>query len=183
METENRTVLFQLLSTLLQYPDDTFLSTLADIEKGAGKLSSEEWKTAVAAFLLYLKTYPPLRLQEDFTAAFDMNPSTTLNMTWHAYGDNEKRAEALARLQRIYDAAGWERMTGDLPDYLPLMLEFLSVCPEPEDLGKIWESFNGIHPLIERLESTAPAYAVLLKPLAGMAARMKSKKGNSSAVS
>lgn len=176
METGNRSVWFRLLSALLQYPDDALLRRLADMEAEAETLSSTESRAAIDAFLSYLKKTPPIRLRENYTAIFDMNPATTLNLTWHVYGDSEKRADALAGLQRVYDGAGWERITGELPDYLPLMLEFLSICPEPKDTGRIRDALNGIHPLIKRLESTAPAYVALIRSIAGMAKKHRGQE-------
>jgi nitrate reductase delta subunit len=93
-----------------------------------------------------------------------------MNMTYHAYGDNEKRATALAHLQHNYERSGWERITGELPDYLPMMLEFLSICPHPVHAAPVWECLRGMRPLVERLEKNEPIYAALLQPIVSMAA-------------
>jgi len=95
---------------------------------------------------------------------------TTLNLTYHAYGDNEKRAAALARLQHLYDQAGWERTDGELPDYLPLLLEFLAIHPWPETALPVWQCLHATQNLVAGLEKSAPAYAMLLRPLARLAA-------------
>jgi nitrate reductase delta subunit len=98
-----------------------------------------------------------------------MNSATTMNITYHAYGDNEKRAAALAHLQHNYEQAGWERITGELPDYLPMMLEFLSICPHPEYAAPVWQCLQSMQPLVKRLEKNEPIYAVLLQPIVNMA--------------
>ena len=85
-----------------------------------------------------------------------------MNMTYHAFGDNEKRAAALAHLQHNYEQAGWQRITGELPDYLPLMLEFLSICPDPKHTAPVWQCLRGMQPLVERLEKKEPIYACLV---------------------
>ncbi|MCF8050228.1 MAG: nitrate reductase molybdenum cofactor assembly chaperone [Desulfobacterales bacterium] len=159
----------RLLSVLLHYPDDDLLGHLDEIAAAAGLVPEEDIQTAAEGFLSYLGAHPPIRLQENFTAAFDMRPETTLNLTYHAFGDNEKRAAALARLQHVYDQAGWERTTGELPDYLPLMLEFLSIQPRPESVLPVWQCLRATAALAAGLEKTAPVYAALLRPLAGAA--------------
>ncbi len=122
---DHHTDALQVLSVLLHYPDEDLLNGLAEIESLAANLPLSETKPAIQAFIGELKTQPLIRVQERYTAVFDMDPATTLNITYHAFGDNEKRAAALANLQHNYAQAGWIRVTGELPDYLPLMLEFL----------------------------------------------------------
>lgn len=160
----------RLLSVLLHYPDNDLLGRLDEIAAAAGRLPDGEIKTAVHGFLAYLGGHAAIQLQENFTAAFDLRPATTLNLTYHAYGDNEKRAAALARLQHLYDQSGWERITGELPDYLPLLLEFLAIHPRPETARPVWQCLHATETLVAGLEKSAPAYATLLRPLVRMAA-------------
>ncbi len=159
----------QVLSVLLHYPDDNLLNRLDEIASIADYSGPVEIKSAIQAYISHLKTHTPIHVQERYTAVFDMNPAMTLNMTYHAYGNNEKRAAALARLQHNYEQAGWERITGELPDYLPLMLEFLSICPHPEYTAPVWQCLRGMQPLVERLGKNEPIYAALLQPIVSMA--------------
>jgi nitrate reductase delta subunit len=160
----------RLLSILLHYPNDDLLRHLDEIKAAAGRLPDGEFKAAAEGFLAYLGAHAPIRLQEYFTTAFDLCPATTLNLGYHAFGDNEKRAAALARLQHLYDQAGWERISGELPDYLPLMLEFLAIHPRPAAAAPVWQCLQATAHLAAGLENSAPAYAALLRPLARMAA-------------
>jgi len=168
----------RLLSALLQYPDHDLLSQIEMIETEVDDMPSKEMKKCMGDFLLYLKTHSPIHLQEGYTAAFDMNPTTTLNLTYQLYGDNEKRADVLARLQQRYQDAGYERITGELPDYLPMMLEFLSVCPDTENTGLVWECLRGLEDVVDRLQKAAPPYAALLQPLIPMVANRIGSKGS-----
>jgi nitrate reductase molybdenum cofactor assembly chaperone len=117
-----------VLSVLLHYPDEELFNRLDEVASAADQLGSAEIESAIRAFINALNTQSLIQIQERYTAVFDIDPATTLNMTYHAFGDNEKRAAALAHLQHHYEQAGWERITGELPDYLPMMLEFLSIC-------------------------------------------------------
>ena len=168
----------RLLSALLQYPDHDMLGHIEMIETEVDDMPSKEMKKCMDDFLHYLKTHLPIQLQEGYTATFDMNPATTLNLTYHTYGDNEKRADVLARLQQLYQDAGYERITGELPDYLPMMLEFLSVCRESDNTGLIWECLRGLEDVVDRLQKAAPPYAALLQPLIPMVANRIGSDGS-----
>jgi len=170
----------QVLSVLLHYPDQDLLNDLEEIDSLVANLPSSETKPAMQAFISDLKTQPPIGVQERYTALFDMDPATTLNITFHAFGDNEKRAAALAYLQHNYAQAGWERATGELPDYLPLMLEFLAVCPHPEHTAPVWQCLQSMPPLVARLEEKAPVYAALLQLIVAMAIERCESVDNSS---
>ncbi len=168
--TRNPTNSLHVLSVLLHYPDEELFNRLDEIATAVDHARPTEIESAIQAFVSELDTHRLTQIQERYTAVFDIDPATTLNMTYHAFGDNEKRAAALAHLQHNYEQAGWERITGELPDYLPMMLEFLSICPHPEHTKPVWQYLQGMQPLIDRLEKKAPVYAALLQPIVRMAA-------------
>jgi len=168
--TRHPTDSLHVLSALLHYPDEELFNRIDEIASVADHSRPAEIESAIQAFVNELSTHSLIQVQERYTAIFDIDPTTTMNMTYHAFGDNEKRAAALAHLQHNYEQAGWERITGELPDYLPMMLEFLSICPHPEHTGPVWQCLQGMQPLVARLEKKAPVYAALLQPIVRMAA-------------
>lgn len=159
-----------VLSVLLHYPDEELFNRIDEIASVADHSRPAEIESAIQGFVNELNTHSLIQVQERYTAVFDIDPTTTMNMTYHAFGDNEKRAAALAHLQHNYEQAGWERITGELPDYLPMMLEFLSICPHPEHTGPVWQCLQGMQPLVARLGKKAPVYAALLQPIVTMVA-------------
>lgn len=169
--SETQTDSLQLISLLLQYPEEDLLGRLDELATMTSRSCSSEIRPVIRDFLKDLGQLTPIQAQERYTALFDMDPATTLNVTYHIHGDNEKRAAALARLQHGYDMAGWERITGELPDYLPMMLEFLSICPHPVQTPFVWQCLQGLQPLIKRLEDRGSVYACLLQPVYDMAAK------------
>jgi len=122
--------LYKTMVILLQYPSQDLLQCVPELESHTGLMPAGKAQRVVTEFLAYLKSEPMLKLQQNYTAAFDLNPSTTLNMTYHLFGDGEKRAGMMVRLQQCYHAAGYSGPANELPDFLPLMLEFLAVCPD-----------------------------------------------------
>jgi nitrate reductase molybdenum cofactor assembly chaperone NarJ/NarW len=175
---ERRNDLLYLFSLLLEYPGEEMLGRLDELASIADGACPVETRRVIEDFIEDLGQMPPILAQERYTAVFDMNPSTTLSVTYHVYGDNEKRAAALAQLQHHYDQAGWERITGELPDYLPLMLEFLSICPRPDHIAPVWQCLKGMQPLIDGLKERAPVYAHLLQPVYHMAVNYCETEGH-----
>ena len=141
-----QTTLFKLLSLCLGYPDAETSEVLAEMEPLAARLVDPFARERLSAFIASMRARPLLDLQEHYTAVFDLNPAASLNLTWHFLGDREDRGRALAELLEVYRQAGFEPAVDDLPDYLPLLLEFMAAAPQSE-----------IHPLIGRCLSVLPA--------------------------
>jgi nitrate reductase delta subunit len=160
MEAREREL--KLLALLLQYPDAAFREALPELAEAARGLPDAAGREALQAGVEALAALPPLELAARYTAAFDLSPSTTLDMTHHLWGDSEQRAAVLARLERAYRGAGYARANGELPDFLPLMLEFLAVCPQAPDREFVWSCLEGLKTLGPRLAQEAPVYAALL---------------------
>jgi len=124
--TDDTRALTKLLSLCLAYPDAESLAALPEIRAAAAGLGDAQAREALTGFLSRVEAEAGLKLQEHYTAAFDMTPSASLNLTWHLMGDREDRGRALADLLAVYLQAGFEPAVGELPDFLPLMLEFLA---------------------------------------------------------
>ena len=164
--TKTRKELYRLIAVLLQYPDQAWLQSVPELASGAKRLTEEKARQVAAEFLDYLASKPLLTLQEIYTAAFDLNPATSLNMTFHLLDDGEKRAALLVRLNQGYQALGYDGPAHDLPDFLPAMLEYLAVCPEDAPADLFRQCMAGLEGLVDRLREPAPAYAKLLDLLA-----------------
>jgi nitrate reductase delta subunit len=161
----NSDTILKLLSLLLQYPDEVLLACLPEIGAVAADLPEGAQARELKKALLEITGFNLLALQELYTTAFDLTPASTLNLTYHAFGDNEKRAAAMVRLHQAYAAAGFETVGGELPDFLPLMLEFLSACRDARLRGIVWAHMAGLDELADHLPDQARPYAALLKIL------------------
>jgi nitrate reductase delta subunit len=123
-------VIFKLLSVLLRYPDDEVLEHRDEIVAAARELPDSAARDAVLAFLAYWENEPASRLQEDYTATFDFKRRGCLYVSYYRYGDARARGQVLADMKEAYARAGYPLDTTELPDYLPLVLEFASECLE-----------------------------------------------------
>jgi nitrate reductase molybdenum cofactor assembly chaperone NarJ/NarW len=163
--TQNNLFFLKVISVLLQYPDDAFLDWLTFLEKELKDKVSDTEKEKLLGFAAYIQTMPLLSLQEHYTRIFDMNPRTCLNLTYHSLGDSEERGRTLAQLDQVYFQAGYERTTKELPDYLPLMLEFLAQCPDPEGIDLLWSQMGGVKNIAQGFDDPDSPYRLLFEIL------------------
>jgi nitrate reductase delta subunit len=160
---EHVKIQMKIVSLLLQYPDEGFCRSLPFIEETLDRLPNSSARDVLVRFISYLQATPLLCLQETYTRTFDLDPSTCLNLSYHLLGDSEKRGNVMAGLRQIYHEAGFETITGELPDYLPLMLEFLSECPECDGAGMLWSYLGAVEKPAGVLKDSGNPYALLLE--------------------
>jgi nitrate reductase delta subunit len=121
--------LFSLLSRLLDYPDERLLAAREQVEEAVGSLPSGKIQRYLRTFLAYFRAMSDLELQQRYVATFDLQRRTGLHLTYFTEGDTRRRGMALLRLKRRYATAGLQLLDGELPDYLPAMLEFAALAP------------------------------------------------------
>ena len=160
---EYRRIVLKLLALLLHYPDDELAGSLNEIEEEIERFSSLPGKDILTGFFTYLKGKPLARVQEEYIVTFDMNTAMSLNLTYHLVGDDKKRGAALAKLQQIYRGMDCELLSGELPDYLPIMLEFWSICPAEIFKEMAVEYREPIAILAAGLQEAQSPYAGLLR--------------------
>ncbi len=161
--TENDRVQCKLLAFLLEYPDSSWSSELADVREVVETVTDQQRRQLLQSFLDYAEVTPLLKLQETYTAAFDLEPAASLYLTYHLLGDSEDRGKALAKLLWVYHREGFDAAIGELPDYLPMMLEFLALCPEPEDATLLWSCLGRVNGVAEHLQKKSHPYAGLVR--------------------
>jgi len=157
-------VIFKLLSILLRYPDDEVLRHRAEIADAARELPDSPARDAMLAFLAYWEHEPTYRLQEDYTATFDFKRRGCLYVSYYRYGDARARGQVLADMKEAYARAGYPLDTTELPDYLPLVLEFASESLE-EGLPMLAESRAAIEVIRRSLYHDKSPHAHLVEAL------------------
>ena len=112
---------------------------------------------------------PLLALQEDYVALFDRGRALSLHLFEHVHGESRDRGQAMVDLLELYRAGGLELDARELPDFLPLMLEYLSTRP-PDEVDDLLGDAMGIIVLLgARLRGRASPYAVLFEALESIA--------------
>ena len=151
----------KLLSLLLQYPTDDLLAARAELAvAGAGE------GRAVERFLDWWAREPARELQRAYVETFDFTRRNSLYLSYHVHGDRRQRGVALLRLKQRYAAAGLELLDGELPDYLPVMLEFAALAPPDVGLAALAESRDAVELVRASLHEAGSPYALLLDAIA-----------------
>jgi len=158
-------VQIKLISCLLHYPDESLIRWLPEFKQVLNEIESVTARNRYDKILFYFEQTPLIVLQEQYTETFDLNPSNCMNLTYHRWGDTEKRGPALAHLEDIYLKSGFERISGELPDFLPLILEFISERPEVANSEIIPVYGTVVGTLAERLGQAGHPYAILFEQL------------------
>ena len=162
---DDSTRILMTVSRLLDYPDAAWRQDLPGLRQAAADLAPAPSRAALLVFIDEAAAMGPLACQERYTANFDLAPSSSLDVTYHAYGDTEDRLRALQGLQETYAAAGYERTGGELPDFLPLVLEFLAVASSSEQEAVIRWTGPGLAALHGRLRDQNSPFAALTQQL------------------
>lgn len=160
------------LSVLLSYPSAELQAATDDI---GGVISADPrivpaTRDALRRLTRTLGSGDLYDVQETYVTLFDRSRSLSLNLFEHVHGESRDRGGAMVSLLETYRAAGFDPVTSELPDHLPVLLEFLATRPLAEatdvleDAGHILEA---LETRLNRRESAyAPVFAALLQ-LAG----------------
>jgi nitrate reductase molybdenum cofactor assembly chaperone NarJ/NarW len=123
-------VVYKLCSLLLQYPDEELLTARDQVRVAIAKLPDCAATRALGRFCEWWTAADPLALEQHYVDTFDLDKRSGLYLTFYGEGDKRQRGAALLRLKRLYRAAGLPIEGSELPDYLPVMLEFAAAAPD-----------------------------------------------------
>ena len=157
------------LAHLLTYPDAALRQVLPEIEAAlqleAG-LSAER-RAGLLALTQSLQHADPLEVEGDYVDLFDRGRATSLHLFEHVHGDSRDRGPALIDLMQTYEKAGLQFNADELPDHLPVVLEFASTQPPEvakEFLGEMAHILNALFSaLVARNSPYASVIAAVLE--------------------
>ena len=161
----------RVLAALLGYPDARLHSHLAemrDLLRDEGALSRSR-RGELDTLMDTLRCADALTAESDYVELFDRGRATSLHLFEHVHGDSRDRGPAMIDLGQTYEKAGLILAVGELPDYLPALLEFVSTQPPREAkafLGEMAHIFNAIFAALVQRDS---AYASVLGALLELA--------------
>ncbi|HVA88487.1 MAG TPA: nitrate reductase molybdenum cofactor assembly chaperone [Chloroflexota bacterium] len=156
---------YKLLSLLFLYPDERIIEARPEILEAVAQLPASPQKDAIEEFCRYWAAATPTVLAQAYVETFDLQKRSGLYLSFYLHGDTRQRGMALLRLKRLYRAAGLVLDPKELPDYLPVMLEFAAAAP-PGYGEAILSEYRAALALIQRhLREIASPYAHLLDAL------------------
>jgi nitrate reductase delta subunit len=155
---------YAILSGLLLYPDGAWRRELPALASAARAVPASPAAEAIESFIGWAASSPPLAVERAYVESFDFSKRSGLYLSFYAYGDRRQRGVAMLVLKQRYAAAGWPLRHGELPDYLPALLEFASLAPEAgsELLDELRPAIELVRAGLARADSP---YAVLLDAL------------------
>ena len=161
----------KVLSLLLSYPEAEMLAALDDmagvVEKG--NLLKEGDKKAVLALIDSCRSRDLLELQESYVGLFDRGRYLSLHIFEHVHGESRNRGQAMVNLMQMYESNGFAIAARELPDYIPLFLEFLSQQTVKEARQLLQDAMPVLSLLGARLTERGSDFHAIFDALAGFA--------------
>lgn len=164
--------LYRLLAVLLDYPGPHFGEILEEASafllsaQGPPSPCAEEICETVA----WMGGQSLLELQKRYVETFDLSPAHSLNLTSHLLDEEDRRrGDALVALVRHYAATGMRLKAGELPDYLPAVLEYAATLEEKDAVAFLAMAEGALEALEHRLEAADSRYASLVRAARGPA--------------
>ncbi|HBS50936.1 MAG TPA: nitrate reductase molybdenum cofactor assembly chaperone [Rhodobacteraceae bacterium] len=159
------------ISLLLSYPTAELQAAMPQV---GGVLASDSRLTAAARRALRplveaLGQRDIYDLQETYVALFDRSRTLSLNLFEHVHGESRDRGGAMVSLVEMYREAGFDPATSELPDHLPVLLEFLATRPTDEMRDTLGDAGHILQALGARLERRESPYAALFQALLHLA--------------
>ncbi len=125
---------FKLASVLLQYPTRSLFDGLGVLDEAVAGVRRKASREPLARFVGWLRGTPPDSVARHYVETFDLRRRCALYLTYFRYGDTRKRGMSMLSIKTAYRTAGFTPSEEELPDYLPQVLEFASLCPAGEKL-------------------------------------------------
>ncbi len=167
MALPNSSISLRVLARLLSYPDTELREQLPDMRNAlhSDKTIPSSRLAELDALIATLENGDMLDNEAGYVEIFDRGRATSLHLFEHVHGDSRERGPAMIDLTQTYEKAGLFLAPGEMPDYLPVVLEFVSTQPPKEArafLGEMTHIFNAIFSALQHRES---AYASVLGAL------------------
>lgn len=135
---DEKKLILAVCARVLDYPDETQSEELTFIFEAIAEVTApEKTKIELRRAIDFLKQTPLVELQMQYVETFDYKEKTGLYLTAHEYGDNRRRGVALVDLKRMIEKQGFQLHDGELPDYIPLLLEWIAVTNDDMDTYKL----------------------------------------------
>ena len=159
------------MAALLSYPD----ANLRELVPQIGALLREEKALSPSrlaefdALLAALAQRDALANEAEYVSLFDRGRATSLHLFEHVHGDSRDRGPAMIDLAQTYEKAGLYLAEGELPDYLPAVLEFVSTQPPAEARAFLAEMAHIFNVIFAALQKHRSPYASILGALLDLA--------------
>jgi nitrate reductase delta subunit len=161
-------VALQAASLLLQYPDRTWRDRLPTVLGAVATLPHGAPRDGLLACAARAAEAPAAELEEHYVEVFDRTRRCAMHLTWWTDGETRRRGLSLARLKALYRSHGFDLRDGELPDFLPVVLEFAAQGDVGEGLRILQEHRAALELLRLALLDLGTPYAGVLESVCAM---------------
>jgi nitrate reductase delta subunit len=158
------TYTLRVLAHLLRYPDAQFRAHIPEMQTALqNEAALAPVRLAeVAALLRYLEHAPALEVESQYVELFDRGRRTALHLFEHVHGDSRERGPAMVDLIQTYEKGGMYLGPEELPDHLPVLLEFASTQPSVQSREFLGEIAHIVRNIFSALTAQKSPYASVL---------------------
>jgi nitrate reductase delta subunit len=155
------------LSALLAYPSAELQAHIGEIRAAiaAERTLPGSARSRLEPLLAFLESADLLDAQAAYSELFDRSPKLSLHLFEHIHGDSRGRGQAMIDLGQLYIDRGFAMSGNELPDFLPLFLEFASCLPPGEARELVAGPAHVLAALEQRLAERGSAYAGIFRAL------------------
>lgn len=158
--------MLKLIGVLLDYPQDELWEHAGELRAAAAEAPLGERRGAqLRGFVDALLAEDPLAAQDRWLSTFDRGRSMSLLLFEHVHGESRDRGQAMVDLIEIYRKGGYALDARELPDYLPLLLEYLDTRPQQEACDWLGHVVHIVGMLAARAAERSSPYACLFELL------------------
>lgn len=156
-------VVHQVCAWCLGYPDDALLARVPMLRDALAAQRPSEPVRLASSFVGYLQSADPAALAVSYVDTFDVNGRQTLYLSYWTDGDTRRRGATLAQFKQRYRDSGWLVDThGELPDYLPMVLEYAALADPSAGMELMQQNRAGIELIRLALARIESPYAEIL---------------------
>jgi nitrate reductase delta subunit len=158
------------LAALLGYPSEELKAHVGELRMAIEneRLLSSAERDRLEPLLRALETDELLDLQAAYSELFDRSRSLSLHLFEHVHGDNRERGQAMIDLGQQYLSSGFFLEANELPDFVPVFLEFASCLPPSEARETLVQPTHVFAALAERLDKRQSLYAGIFHALVAL---------------
>ena len=160
----------KVLSALLAYPQSDIQAALPEMAEALEQeaMLPEAERAVLQALIQRLSHAELMALQEQYVATFDRGRALSLHLFEHIHGESRDRGQAMVNLLEVYRKHGFELNARELPDYIPLFLEYLAQRPVEEALDLLAETAHVLTLLGARLAERGNDYHAVFDALTAL---------------
>lgn len=163
---------FKALSVLLSYPTDELVTgtgEISEVLENDPRIPAPS-KQRLHKLVAELTGDDRYDLQERYVLLFDRTRSLSLHLFEHVHGEGRNRGQAMIDLMQMYDKYGLEIEARELPDFIPIFLEYVALLPETEARELLAQPAHIFAALAERLRKRHSSYEAVFRALVALAA-------------